>query len=230
MIYVTGDMHGDFKRFSNPQLKKLKKGDTLIVCGDFGFVWDNSKKEQRILKKIGKLKYNVCFIDGTHENFELLEKYEKKLWKGGYVHNISGNLFHLLRGQVYRIEGYGLFTMGGGESPDIDIRFDNDTWSRREIPSKQELIDGAVNLRDAGNDVDYIITHEPPLKIKHFLRLKENEAVRVTGLNTYFEELSECCTFRRWFFGSMHEDKFVSGTHIAVFQHIVNAETGEILK
>ena len=50
MVYVTGDMHGDISRFDSPAIKQLKKGDTLIVCGDFGFVWDNSKIEQKILK------------------------------------------------------------------------------------------------------------------------------------------------------------------------------------
>ena len=29
MVYVTGDMHGDASRFSDPRLKKLKKGDTI---------------------------------------------------------------------------------------------------------------------------------------------------------------------------------------------------------
>ena len=44
MIYFTGDLHGDYDRFKSKELKKLKKGDTLIVCGDFGFLWDGSKK------------------------------------------------------------------------------------------------------------------------------------------------------------------------------------------
>ena len=67
MVYVTGDMHGDIARFDSPAVKRLKKGDTLIICGDFGFVWDNSKAEQKTLKKLGSKKYNICFIDGTHE-------------------------------------------------------------------------------------------------------------------------------------------------------------------
>ena len=70
MLYVTGDTHGDYERFTSSALKKLKKGDTLFICGDFGFIWDGSKNEEKLLKKIGKLKYNVCFIDGTHENFD----------------------------------------------------------------------------------------------------------------------------------------------------------------
>ena len=39
MIYITGDIHGDFSRFKSPLLRKLKKNDALIVCGDFGFIW-----------------------------------------------------------------------------------------------------------------------------------------------------------------------------------------------
>ncbi len=230
MIYITGDTHGDYKRFTQPQLKKLKKGDTLIVCGDFGFIWDNSKREQKLLKKLGKKKYDLCFVDGTHENFELLNAYEVTEWNGGKVHNISGRLFHLMRGQIFSIEGKSIFTMGGGESPDIDLRFDNDTWSSSEIPNRQELLEGAEKLDKVNAKVDIIITHEPPLKIKGFLNLKEKRSVRVTGLNNYFEELGNNCEFSRWFFGSMHVDKYISSSHIAVFNKIFNAETGERLK
>ena len=52
MLYVTGDTHGDYERFTSSALKKLKKGDTLFICGDFGFIWDGSKNEEKLLKKI----------------------------------------------------------------------------------------------------------------------------------------------------------------------------------
>lgn len=120
--------------------------------------------------------------------------------------------------------------MGGGESPDIDIRSDLNSWSGDEIPTEAELTEGAQNLKRLGNKVDIIITHEPPMKIKGFLKLKDKESVRVTGLNTYFEELGAACEYKHWFFGSMHIDKFISSSHIAVFQHIINAETCEIAK
>ncbi len=230
MIYVTGDTHGDLSRFESAAVKTLKKGDTLIVCGDFGFIWDNSKKEQKILKKLGKKKYNICFIDGTHENFELLNSYEEVDFNGGKAHHICGNLYHLMRGQIYDIESLSFFTMGGGESPDIDIRFENNSWSKAEFPTRDELLFGAENLEKRNCTVDYVITHEPPVKIKSFLRLKDSESASVTGLNTYLEELSEVCKFKRWFFGSMHLDKYISGTHIAVYQNIVNILTGEIIR
>ena len=101
MIYVTGDTHGDRERLSKLNLMKLREGDTLIVCGDFGFLWDNGKREQKFLRDLGKRKYNICFIDGTHENFDLLNTYEISEWNGGKVHKIYGNLYHLLRGQIF---------------------------------------------------------------------------------------------------------------------------------
>ena len=45
MIYVTGDTHGgiDVKKLLDPQLeKKIGKDDYLIICGDFGFIWNPS--------------------------------------------------------------------------------------------------------------------------------------------------------------------------------------------
>ena len=50
-IYITGDCHADFRKFNNenfPEQKSLDKKDYVIVCGDFGGVWDvgwESKRE-----------------------------------------------------------------------------------------------------------------------------------------------------------------------------------------
>ena len=227
MIYITGDMHGDKKRLSPFKLRFLNEGDTLIVCGDFGFLWDNSNAEQNYLMALGKRKYNICFVDGTHENFDLLNNYEISQWNGGKVHKIFGNLYHLMRGQVYEIEGRKIFTMGGGESSDIDIRKDVNAWSKDEIPTQEELLEGAENLEVAGYDIDIIVTHEPPLKVKNFLNLNDPNEFRVSALNAYFEELSNDCKFRKWYFGSLHIDKYISKTHRAVVKDIVKATTGE---
>ena len=37
MIYVTADLHGDATRLRTKEIRRLKKGDTLIVLGDLGF-------------------------------------------------------------------------------------------------------------------------------------------------------------------------------------------------
>jgi len=227
MLYVTGDLHGDIERFGSKDMRQLRKGDTLLVCGDFGFIWDGSKAEQAALKKIGKLKFNVCFIDGVHENFALLGQYPVEPWGGAVARVISGNLIHLLRGEIYTIEGKAVFAMGGGVSPDDDFREQDDARSSWEIPSKEEFDRAAAAIERVHGQVDYIITHEPPMRVKAFLQLKQQTAVtggEVTGLNTFFEELGRCCTFKRWFFGSMHVDKFISSTHAAVFRKVLKAD------
>ena len=229
MIYVTGDTHGIASRFSDPRLKNLKQGDTLIVCGDFGFLWNGSKEEINVLKKLSKKKFNICFVDGTHENFDMLNSIKIKKWNGGKVHHIAANIFHLMRGQVFEIEGTKIFTMGGGESPDIDIRFEMDTWSDLEIPTREELVEGVENLQKYGGKIDLIITHEPPAKIKDFLMLHSGSDASITAINTYLEDVSRICKFKHWYFGSLHMDKFISSSHTCVFQNIINAKTGEVV-
>lgn len=230
MIYVTGDTHGNPKRLDKNELKMLKEGDTLIICGDFGFIWDNSKAENKFLKTLSKRDYNICFIDGTHENFDLLNAYPVTAWNGGKVHKISDNIYHLMRGQIFTVEDMRIFTMGGGESADLESRIDDNPWLKYEIPSKEELLEGANNLEKVDCKIDLIITHEPSTTIKDFLKLGDSEPTRVTALNSYFDELSKCSEFKHWFFGSLHLDKYISNTYIGVHKAIVNAVTGERVK
>lgn len=230
MIYITGDMHADESRLSKSRLHMMKKGDTLIVCGDFGFVWDNSAKEQAFRKKIEKRDYTICFVDGTHENFSLLNSFPVVEWNGGLAHKIQSNIYHLMRGQMYTIEGKKVFTMGGGESSDFDLlgieKTDND---RAAVPTDREMLDGVNRMEQNGFTCDYIITHEPPAKIKEFLMLRENTPLHITALSAYFDELQSQCDYKCWFFGSMHTDKFISDSQRAVFKIIINAKTGERL-
>ena len=88
-------------------------------------------------------------------------------------------------------------------------------------------MEGVKNLEKHNYKVDMVITHEPPTRIKGFLQLKDYDTLRVSALNAYFEELSDSCEFNKWYFGSLHTDKYISSTHIGVFKNIINAETGE---
>ena len=71
MIYVTGDMHGDISRFEDKNIAKLRRGDYLIICGDFGFIWDGSRQEEKVLKFLSRQKFTILFVDGCHENVAL---------------------------------------------------------------------------------------------------------------------------------------------------------------
>lgn len=226
MVYITGDIHGDLSRLTADALKFMKLHDTLIICGDFGFIWDDSKKEDKILRNLGKRKYNICFVDGTHENFEILNKFPPEDWNSGKARNICGNLYHLMRGEIYTIEGMKVFTMGGGESPEAEYRSTEEDSSHDELPSQEELLRAVNNLEKNEYNVDLIITHEPPSKTREFLLMQENEQFRVSALNAFFDELAVQCKYKKWYFGSMHTDKYISGNQVAVFKNILNAKTG----
>ena len=48
MIYVTGDTHGDFSRFSLdafPEQSTMTTDDYMIICGDFGGIWCGDERD-----------------------------------------------------------------------------------------------------------------------------------------------------------------------------------------
>lgn len=222
MIYLTGDTHGEIARFEEPVIRRLKRNDYLIVCGDFGFIWDDSKEEEKRLKKLGKFRCPVLFVDGKHENFDLLDRYEVTEWNGGKVQFISGNLIHLMRGQIYDIDGKKIYTFGGGESEDKEMRVEMGKWWEREMPTIDEMREGAENLEAVGKQVDYIITHEPPSRVKSML--DGGKTGGFNALDAYFEEISKEIDFKKWFFGSIHMDKKITSKHYAVFTGLLPVE------
>lgn len=66
--------------------------------------------------------WTTLFVDGNHENFELLDDYPVSSWHGGKVHFIKESVIHLMRGQIDTIDGQTFFTFGGGYSCDIETR------------------------------------------------------------------------------------------------------------
>lgn len=217
MIYVTGDTHGDLSRFKDPALKKLGRGDILIICGDFGFIWNGSKREKSVLRKLSEKEYTIAFLDGCHENFDILDSIPVSEWCGGKAQVIAPNLIHLMRGQVYDIQDKRIFTFGGGHSQDFDFRRDSSNWWEREQPSHEEILEAIRNLDEKSNEVDYIITHEPPASLKDCLGVDVFQRLEV---HAFFEDIIKVCTYKKWFFGKCHIDKHIPIKFYAVFNNI----------
>lgn len=220
MIFVTGDTHGDISWFKNPRLKKLGEKDTLIVCGDFGFLWDKSEKQKKNLETLKSKKYTICFVDGAHENFDILNSYTPYRWKGGNAHKIADNIFHLMRGEVFTLEEKTFFVMGGGESDDHDMREPGISWWEEEMPSAEEIKNAEDNLKFNDFKVNYILTYEAPAMAKDFLNLHTNQASAMSPLNTYLQELMKNVEYYHWYFGSLHTDKEITSRMTAVFNKI----------
>lgn len=221
MVYITGDMHGDPERLYDREFRRVKSGDVLIVCGDFGYIFDGGAEEKRFINFFADRKFITAFIDGTHDNLERIARSRTTVWKGGMVHRIKGNLLHLMRGQIFTIEGLRIFTFGGGESIDKDLRVEQGLWWREEEPTPYEMALGAQKLDEAGCTVDYIVTHEPPSLVKSAMLLRRGDSDRVNKLNGYFEEIARSCTYRHWYFGSLHEDRVITERHTCLFKKVV---------
>lgn len=93
ILAVTGDTHGEKGRFFYPEEltnKHLQKGDYLFICGDFGYLLNDTYGERQFLKYLAEdIPYTICFCDGNHENFDLINSYEVTTWNGGKVHIIK---------------------------------------------------------------------------------------------------------------------------------------------
>lgn len=212
MIRVTGDTHGEKLRFYEENMEgehSWTKDDYLMICGDFGYIFRNDPYERVFLDELEKKPYTICFVDGNHENFPAIYEYPKEKWNGGYVHRIRKNIVHLMRGQVYTIEGKTFFTMGGGYSRDRMYRKPGFSWWPQEMPTNDEYREATQNLKEVGNRVDYILSHTAPKEIVN--RMNRSCDVNELELNGFFDWLMYEVEFKQWFFGHWHSDIGIDG-------------------
>lgn len=212
MIYVTGDMHGELEVFSERKLGQIKKNDTLIVTGDFGFLWNDSKEEQKNLKKLGKKKYNILFVEGAHENLELIKQHEEVDFCGGKAYRIADNIYCLKRGDIYTVESRRIFALGGGLPPFEDQGEENPP----SMPDDDELNRAVENLQAHHREVDIIITHEAPASVKKLI----DRRAAINDLNIFLDTVLHNTRYGRWFFGSLHQDRAISENLICVFEDV----------
>lgn len=163
MICITGDTHGEAERFVTIGREYgLTEEDTLIVAGDFGCVFGLGERDEQKLDTLAALPYTILFLDGNHECFPRIYAYPVEQWQGGTVHRLRPNILHLMRGQIYELEGKKIFTMGGGYSIDRMLRRPGVSWWPEEMPSAREYEEAWENLRRHDLKVDVIISHAAP--------------------------------------------------------------------
>lgn len=228
MIYVTGDTHGlqDYYKLHifAGEHPELTKDDYVIIAGDFGAVWD-SKTLAADLKPYTELPFTVLFVDGNHENFDLLETFPVVEWQGGKVHKLKPDIIHLMRGQVFEIEGKTIFTFGGATSIDKFMRREGLSWWKRELPTYEELDEGIANLKKHNNKVDYIITHSCSERALMYPQIRNSATLKLScpesQMLSYIEETAE---YKHWYFGHFHIDAELSDKYTVLYHDIKRIE------
>ena len=227
MVYITGDTHGhdliSVHVFCDAH-PELTKDDYLIIAGDFGGIWSKETLEKN-LDVFSELPMTVLFVDGNHENFDLLEAYPEEIWKGGRVHRIRPDIIHLMRGQVFRLDGMSVFAFGGATSLDRAFRTEGISWWSREVPSFAELDEGVANLARCGNKVDYIVTHSCGERALMYLMQRGLVGQRaVYPENRILSNFEDAVSFRHWYFGHFHVDAGLSDKYTALLHAVKRIE------
>ena len=99
---------------------ELTQEDYIIICGDFGLCWAKDKTFEYHCKNFAEKPYTILWVQGNHENYDMIGEYPREEWHGGKVrHIIRDKVILLERGQVFEIEGKSFFAFGGASSHDI---------------------------------------------------------------------------------------------------------------
>ena len=243
MIYITGDTHSDFSRFTEenfPIQSEMTEDDYVIICGDFGGVWTfegESSREKELLDWLDNKNFTTLFVDGNHENYTRLYNYPIEEWKGGKVHKIRDSVLHLMRGEIFDIDNKKIFAFGGAKSHDIQdgilnldeeekiyeyrkrgayFRIRDFSWWDLELPIEEEIQNGISNLEKVNYKVDYVISPS----IQELI----NPTYKRDILTDYLQQISEKCTFKRWYFGHYHDYKQVNSQFTLLYENIVPLE------
>ncbi len=222
MIYITGDTHAliDYDKIPaflawNPELTKR---DYVIVAGDFAGV-TREEELSRIVSLYDALPITVLFVDGNHENFDLLDKVPTTRMFGGEVGRLSDSVYHLKRGELYEIEGKRIFTFGGGTSIDKAYRREGFSWWAREIPNDGEVERARQILTDNRGRIDCVVTHSCPTSVLTALAgVCYSVKLQKFRDNEMLEELMHLADFDKWYFGHYHVDLKLDERFTAVYR------------
>lgn len=248
MVYVTGDCHGDFRRFSTsifPEQKEMTRNDFVIILGDFGGIWSNSKEEKYWLDWLNDKPFTTLFVDGNHENFNMLYTFPVIDFHGGKAHKIRDSIYHLMRGYVFDICDKKFFAFGGASSHDIQdgildpddfvdmdgfrdtyrrwqkygkmFRVKGVSWWDQEMPNDEEMERGRQSLNDVNNEVDFVISHCAPQEVASLIGFTDRDK-----LTWYFNELLwDGLKFTKWLFGHYHTNRQIMGKFICLYEQMI---------
>ena len=230
-IFLTGDTHSDFNRFSAdkfPEGKNLTKDDIVIILGDYGGVWysetsQNFKGQERNNKWLNEKPWTTAFIDGNHENFDRLNALPVVDFYGGKAHQVDSSIFHLMRGEVFIFNGKKYLAIGGANSIDKEGRTIGKSWWPEELHSRTEEEHVLDAIKQHNNYFDYILTHTCPDDLKELMR---PELMKLIGLEIdptekFLEHVLSQLNFKHHYFGHFHMNKKLDMLHTVLYRNIV---------
>ncbi|MBE6129349.1 MAG: metallophosphoesterase [Erysipelotrichaceae bacterium] len=249
-IWITGDTHGDVTRLNSvnfPEQSEMTKDDVVIICGDFGLLWDykgESKEEKFWLDWLDEKPFTTLFIDGNHECFPRLNALPLEERYGAPVGVVRKSVLHLKRGYVYDIHGIKVFAFGGAASHDTlegivnadgndenwketaknwirqgkrYFRINQVSWWKDEVEQ-----DPAVYQRGLDNLTKY--DNKVDLIVTHCCCNETGKLIGVEErdrLTDYLQKIQDTVQYDFWFFGHHHQNRTITGRQICIYRQVL---------
>lgn len=205
MIYVTGDIHGQF----NPLLYILENGDysgsSIFIAGDIGLGFHGIDHDLETLrsaeKRLKKIDIHLYLVRGNHDIPGYWSRTNKPRALNDFPH-----IHFVVDYKVVELEGHKIAVCGGATSIDRYQRTRNIDWWEQE-----SVIDYKYLTKIKG--IDTVITHAAPIfcppgdhdikKVPYDV-LRRSREDREILKRLYFDLIQET-KVTNWFYGHYHK-------------------------
>jgi len=181
---VAGDWHGNLMHAERVMREAARLGATRVLqIGDFGYGWSLLEKPspgsnnycaftQEISRLALEVKIPVYWIDGNHENFDLLEA------AGAFAQNepvgLLPDVTYLPRGVTLEWGGQRWLFLGGAHSVDKAHRTPHQSWWEQEELDLRDVARALGHVNDLRTEdfsrglarprpIDVMAVHDAPL-------------------------------------------------------------------
>lgn len=220
-IWITGDIHGNIDDLFFRIKSANAKDGYLIQLGDFGILWDGSRKEKRRLEYIDAFletrNLKIIFVAGNHENYDVLYKYKITEESEGFVRRVKPLIFQVPNGNSLTLFDKKFLFIGGARSTDKYFRTDHVDWWPQELSNFQESTEIIKNAEEI-KEVDYVITHTAPRSVVETFDKVFPEKCSQQEL---LEEVKNRIYFKKWYFGHFHVDEELVKDYFCLYEKII---------
>ena len=214
-IFLVGDIHGSHsisklntKNF--PIQKELTKEDVVIQMGDFGNYWAGDKEEAYWLDWLAAKNFTFAFLDGNHENHQMIWDLPLEEKWGGLVnvdHRTQGSIYHLRRGEVYTINNKKFLVIGGAQSHDKHLRTIGKDWWETELLSRADEENALNNIDLHNRKFDHVLSHTVPEHV--VLEFTESSTRLHDPVAKFLGFIENLIDYKSWHIGHFHNDRSV---------------------
>lgn len=226
-IYMTADIHGDFRSIRDfikkiDNIKKLTKNDAIILLGDSGLQFFFNHRDKKLKQKLNSYEITLFLIRGNHEERPSLcmernpEKWHTEtFWNNQvFVENdypyIKYALDHPAGYEIPTAQGTPIKTLvlPGAYSVDKYLRIANNwSWFSQEQCNEEEMEIG-VDLAESCK-WDLVLSHTCPIIYEPtdlFLSVVDQSTVDKTT-ERWLGGIEYSMDYKLWAFGHFHSNR-----------------------